>query len=144
MIANRTKSRGLRRAGFGLIELALTGVLIAAAMAATVQVVGWVALERRAVERRQRALAEASNLLERIGSRPWDELTPEALGKVRMSESSAEFLPGSTLDLKVTSHDDAPARKKIVLEIRWRERSGRTESPVRLVSWTYRRGEAPR
>ena len=61
-----------------------------------------------------------------------------------MSESTAAFLPGSTLDLQVTPFDDAPIRKKIVVEIRWRERSGRTEAPVRLVAWTYRRGEVGR
>jgi hypothetical protein len=144
MIAQNSSLRKSRRSGFGLVEMAITGVLIAAGMAATVHVVGWIALERRAVERRERAVLEASNLLERIGSRAWDELTTESLGNIQMSESSAAFLPGSTLDLKVTTFDDAPIRKKIVVEIRWRERSGRSEAPVRLVAWTYRRGEVGR
>ena len=144
MIAHRSSRGESRRPGFGLIEMAITGVLIAAGMAATVHVVGWVALERRAVERRERAVLEASNLLERIDALTWDELTTESMGKVRMSESTAAFLPGPSLVLEVIPFDDAPARKKIVVEIRWRERSGRAEAPVRLVAWTYRRGEAAR
>ena len=144
MIANRSKSRGGRRPGFGLIEMAVTGVLIAAAMAATLQVVGFVALERRSVERRERAVLEASNLLERVAARPWDELSTEALGSIRMAEASAAFMPGSTLELKVVPHDDAPARKRITVEIRWLDRSGRPEAPVRLVAWAYRRGEPAR
>lgn len=140
MIANRSS----RRPGFGLIEMAVTGVLIAAGMAATVHVVGRIALERRAVERRERAVLEASNLMETIGARPWDDLTTESLARVRMSEATAAFLPGSSLETNVTTLDDAPARKKIVLEIRWRERSGRAEAPVRLVAWAFRRGEVGR
>ena len=124
--------------------MAVTGVLIAAAMAATLQVVGWVALERRAVERRERALVEASNLLERITARPWDDLSTEALKSMTISDSASSFLPGSALDVKVVPFEDLPARKKINLEIRWRDRSGRTESPVRLVAWVYRRGGTTR
>jgi hypothetical protein len=144
MIANRSKTRASRRPGFGLIEMAVTGVLIAAAMAATLQVVGWVALERRAVERRERAVLEASNLMERIAARPWDELSAEALASTRLAGASAAFLPGSTLEIKVAPSEDAPARKRITVEVRWLDRSGRPEAPVRLVAWAYRRGEAPR
>ncbi len=79
MTAILTRFRRSRRRGFGLVEMTIACVLLAAAMAATLQVVGWVALERRAVERRERAVLEASNLMERIAARPWDELTTEAL-----------------------------------------------------------------
>jgi hypothetical protein len=141
MIANRSHLRTRNRPGFGLIEMAMTGVLIAAAMAATLQVVGWIAIDRRAVERRERAVLEASNLMERITARPWDELKTEAIASIKVSESSAGFLSGPKLDLKVEPFDDVPARKKVTIEIRWRDRSGRPETPVRLVAWTYRRGE---
>jgi Tfp pilus assembly protein PilV len=140
MIAGRLSPSKHRRSGFGLIEMAVTGVLITAAMAATLQVVGWVAVERRAVERRERAVLEASNLLERISARSWDELSTDTLASIKISDQTASFLPGSALEVKVDPIEEAPARKKISVEIHWRDRSGRTESPVRLVSWVYRRG----
>jgi hypothetical protein len=140
MIANRPNLRAARRPGFGLIEMAIAGLLIAAAMAATLQVVGWVATERRAVERRERAVLEASNLLERITARPWDELSTEALGSIKLNEQASAFLPGSALALKVVPFEDAPSRKRITVELRWQDRSGRPEAPVRLVAWIYRRG----
>jgi hypothetical protein len=140
MIANRSPARFRRRSGFGLVEMALTGVLIAAAMAATLQVVGWVALDRRASERRERAVFEAANLMERIVARPWNDLKPENLASIKLPGPAASFLYGSTLDLKVEQFDDAPVRKKLTVEIRWRDRSGRSEAPVRLVAWTYRKG----
>jgi hypothetical protein len=143
MIADRSNP-ARRRPGFGLIEMAVTGALIAVAMTVTVQVVGYVALERRAVERRERAILEANNLLERLVSRPWDELTPGSAKEARVSSTTSSFLRSPKLDVEVTPSDDAPARKKVSVEIRWLDRSGRPESPVRLVSWVYKRGEAPR
>ncbi len=142
MIANRSSpgpGRGRRR-GFGLIEMAACGVMLAAAMVVTVQVVSWVAVERRAVGRRERAVREAANLLERAAARPWDELTPASLAGLRLSDSTAAALPGAGLEARVATSDDAPARKKITIEVRWRDRSGRPEAPVRLVTWAYRRG----
>ena len=130
MIANRSKRRG----GFGLIEMAMTGLLLAIAMVATMKVVGWIALDRRASERRERAVLEASNLLERITATPWDDLKPESFRSLRVSDSANAFLAGPTLDVQIVGLDDAPARKKISVEVRWRDRSGRTESPVRLVA----------
>ena len=138
--AKRIGRTSHRRRGLGLIEMAITGVLLAGAMVATVQVISWVAHERKAVERRQRALAEASNLMERIAARPWSELNLEQLAKVELSERTLVFLPRSNLNIQLVQHDDEPVRKKIKLEIRWRDHTGRTEAPVRIVTWVYKRG----
>ncbi len=140
MIVSQPTGRPRRRSGFGLVEMALTGVLIGVAMAVTLQVVGWVALDRRATERRERAIVEASNLMERIVARPWDDLKTENLANLKPNESAAKFLHGPTLNLTVEPFDDAPARKKITVEVRWLDRSGRAEAPVRLIAWSYRHG----
>lgn len=139
MLANRSRPSGGRRPGLGLVEMVVTVALLAVAMTATVQVVGWVALERRSVDRRERALGEARNLLERLAARPWDDLTPEAAARVRPSDASAHFLGKPTLTVTITPADDAPARKKLAVELRWPDRSGRPEAPVRLIAWVYRR-----
>jgi hypothetical protein len=140
MIQYGSAQRTIRRPGFGLVELAMTGVLVAAAMVATLQVVGWFALERRASERRERAIVEASNVMERVVARPYETILSEDLATIRLNESAASFLHGSKLDLKVDSFDDAPARKRITVEVRWLDRSGRPEAPVRLLAWSYRGG----
>lgn len=144
MIANRRARPEGRRTGFSLIELAVTGALIAVALTVTVQVVGWVALERKAVERRERALLEANNLMERIVARPYDDLTTERLGALQVSEATARFLRKPTLEVQVSPAEGAPTRKKIRLEIRWPDRSGRLEAPVRLVAWSYPKGASAR
>jgi hypothetical protein len=140
MIASSSRAGPGRRRGFGMIEMAISGLLIAAAMAVTVQVVGWVATDRRSVARRERAVVEASNLMERIAARSFDEMTPESLAAFGLPEAARDSLPGSVLEVKVADGADAPARKRITVEIRWRDRSGQAESPVRLVAWSYRRG----
>jgi len=129
-----------RRRGFGLIEMAISTLLLAAAMVATAQVIGWVALEGRAVARRERAVREAANLMERLASRGWDDLSPDSLSNLRLSGPTAAALPGSALDVRVATIEDAPARKRVTVEIRWNDRSGRPEATVRLVAWSYRRG----
>jgi Tfp pilus assembly protein PilV len=133
MIAERP-----RRPGFGLIEMAVTGVLIVVAMAVTIQVIGWIALERKAVERRERALLEAENVLEHIAAIPYADLSTESTAKLRPS-SSAGPLRDPVWKVEVISIDEAPARKKIVIEVCWPDRSGRSEAPVRLVAWVYPR-----
>jgi hypothetical protein len=144
MIAHRSAAKLLRRSGFGLVEMAMTGVLIVAAMTITAQVIGWVALDRRASERRERAVFEASNLMERISARPWDDLKTETLAAIKSNPSAASFLHDPSVALKVEPFDDAPPRKKLTVEIRWLDRSGRPEAPVRLVAWVYRKEGAGR
>ena len=133
-----------RRSGFSLIELTVAGGLLIVAMTVTVQVVGWVARERLAVERRERALLEAENLMERALALPWDGLTAESAGRLMVSESTARLLRRPTLELAVTPYDDAPARKRVSVSLRWLDRAGQPEAPVRLVAWVHRAGEANR
>ena len=138
MIADRPRRpKPTRRRGFGLIEMAISSLMLAAAMAATLQVIGWVAFEARAVARRERAVREAVNLLERVAARPWDDLTTDALARLKISEATAAALPGSNLAIRVATVEAEPARKVITVEIRWNDRTGRPEAPVRLVAWSH-------
>ena len=52
-------------------------MMIAVAMTMTVKVLGYAGQQRRAAEHRQRAMLEASNVMERIAGLPFDEVTPE-------------------------------------------------------------------
>ncbi len=131
-----------RRPGFGLIEMTVAVMLLAAGMVVTLRVIGWVAVERRAVERRERAVLEASNLLERAVARPWDGLTPDALASLRLDEATTRALPGAALAWGVVEEKEPAPARRITLEVRWRDRAGQAEAPVRLVAWIYRREAA--
>ena len=124
------------RRGISLMEVAVAVGMLAVALAVTLQALGWVAADRRAAGRRQRALAEASNALERLASRPWGELTPEALKSAALPPEAADALPGGELRAEVAEGD--AGLKRLRVEVRWRGR-GADEAPVRLTTWVARR-----
>jgi Tfp pilus assembly protein PilV len=134
--------RPRRRGGFTMVEVAASAFLLAAAMTLTVQVLGWVAAERRAADRRQCAVQEVGNLMEHLAARPWDRLSPEAIRDVAMGEAARRRLPGAELSVSV-DESRGPDAKRIALRLRWRNRAGTWEAPVRLAAWVFRRS-APR
>ncbi len=80
--AVRSRRRVLHRRGSLLAEVTMSTVLLVIIMGMTVKVLGWVALERRAAERREQAVVEVANLMERLAAHPYDEVTPE-LARIR-------------------------------------------------------------
>jgi hypothetical protein len=134
------KIRGRR--GFTLVELAGAVFVLGATMALTVQVLGWVAAERRTALRRQWALREADNLLERITSLPYDRVATAAIDRLKADGNRhvERELPGGHLDVQVAERATPAPAKQIVVEVHWRARSGGEVAPVRLTAWVYDRG----
>ena len=123
-----------------MVEAAASVMMLAIAMTLTVKVVGWVALEHRATDRRQLAMNEAANLMERLAAVPYDELTPDLLKSFTLSTETKARLPDPTLQLEVVGDDRAGGMgsKRISLRIQWRNRADGWDAPVRLTSWVYR------
>jgi len=135
-----------RRRGFGLVEMAVAGVLFATIVLITVQVVGWVASERAAVGRREAATRAAGNLMERILARPWADLSTESLAPLVRSLAGSQSIAPARLQVEVLAGPllDGRGQKKVVVEVVWPERSRVNESPLRLVAWTFeRKGNQP-
>ena len=139
MILGRANALSRRRA-FTMVEVAITSLLLMIAMTVTLQVLGWVAAERRAVDRRQCAIRESANIMERLAARPWEELTAGALKDVKLSEPATRTLPGAELSVAAVDKTDSGGSKRLSLRLRWRNRAGGWEAPVRLSAWTYRGG----
>jgi Tfp pilus assembly protein PilV len=125
------------RRAFTLVEVTITVFLLAVAMTTIVQVLGWVASERRAVERRQWAIEEAGNLMERVTALPFNEITSESMRAFSLSASIREKLPGPELTLNVGETNAAGRAKQVAIAIRWRNRGGTWEAPVRLTTWSH-------
>jgi Tfp pilus assembly protein PilV len=132
----------LNRRAFTACEVALAVFLMAVAMTSTVQVLGWVASERRAVERRQWAVQEVANLMERLTAAPWDGVTPESARALALSEGVRRKLPEPELTIDVDEKDAARGEKRLAIRLRWRNRAGAWEAPVRLTAWIARRRSA--
>ena len=139
------KSQIFDRRAFTLLEVSVAGVLLVALMAAAVQMLAWVAAERRASERRQWAMQEAANVMERITAQPWESLTSEdpdsgRLASVELSPHAQQMLPEAELHVTVASEPEQPDAKRLIVAVRWQRRPGEQPAQVRLTSWVYRRG----
>lgn len=130
----------VNRRGVTLLELAVAGILLGTLLTVCLQMVGATAARRRAVEDRQTAMLEAGNVMERLAARPWDELTPEAVAEIELSSEARESLLEGRLEVDVTrGGPDEPDAKRVAVLVRWNDRSGKPQRPVRLVAWRYRR-----
>ena len=130
------------RSGFTLLEVSVAGFLLVILMAITVQVLGWATAERVAIERRQWAIQEAGNIMERLTTQPWESLTAEAAAAVELSPQAREMLSESELKIEVANEPGQPSAKRLTVQVRWQRRPGQPAAPVRLTSWVYRQGGA--
>jgi Tfp pilus assembly protein PilV len=129
-----------RRRGYGMFEITISALLLVIAMGMMAEAVGWLATERRGAGRRQVALQEAANLMERLSARPWEDLTPDTARSLTLTRSSTSLLRDATLDVAITASAGDPSAKRITILIRWGDSSGNTAAPVRLVAWVHRHG----
>ncbi|HEX3449262.1 MAG TPA: hypothetical protein VHS97_13465 [Isosphaeraceae bacterium] len=138
------RSNKTARHGSLLAEVTMAAVLLMIAMTLTVKVMGYAGVERRATERRQRALVEVANLMERITAYEFDLVTAGLASRMTLSDETRRALPDPELVVDVAEKVPGAGRraKRIGIKLRWRGRSGEWERPVRLTSWIERREEA--
>jgi len=137
--AGRSAGRRARR-GSLLAEIAMSSVMLMIAMGLTVKVLGWMGVERRSWDRRQWAAQEISNLMEAATSRPFEDVTSARLKALAISPHARALLSGAELATEVAENDPAggPGSKRVAIRLRWHNRSGEWDAPVRLTSWIYR------
>ena len=70
-------------------------------------------------------------MLERFAARPYDGVTPEAARAVTLSEAARAVLPGAELSVVVDDRGAAPDARRVAVRLRWRQRSGEWDAPVR-------------
>ena len=126
------------RRGYVLIEVAMAAMMLMAAMALAVKLIAGVGLERRSAERRMWAVQEVANLAERVAAEPFDKLNPERIKALATEAKADSVLPGAEWTAEVADAGPTPAGKRVVLGLRWKDRSGGWVAPVRLTSWVYR------
>lgn len=134
---NPRRRRSRSRRGSLLVEVTMSSVLLVIVMVLTVKVLGWVALERRGVERREQAVLEVANLMERVTARPYDAVTPGLARELAETARAAESLPDADLKIDIAESQPGAGRsaKRIAIQLRWRDQSGEWTGPVHLTSW---------
>ena len=128
-----------RRAGTVVHEATIALVLASAILVTVVQVLALSAQQSRSQHQRLTASHEAGNLMEQLMARSWEQLTPEAVASIELSEMCQTTLRDAQLAIAVTPGSDGA--KQLKIEIGWRHASGNQEAPVHLVAWKYPREE---
>lgn len=122
--------------GLMLVELVIAAGMLAVILSLTVKILGQAGQQRRAAERRQRALVEASNAMERITARPYDEVTAQGAAAVKLSPDTAAALPGAELNVDVRDESiSGVSSRRVAVRLRWKDSAGQWEAPVRLATW---------
>ncbi len=121
-----------------MLEVSLAAVLLAGVLSVCLQMLGAVGTQHRSAEARRTAAREAGNVLERLKEVAWDDLATEVLAGVQLCEEASQALPGAKLSIEVSTAADDPDAKRLAVQIRWQDRSGRFVRPVQVVAWRYR------
>ena len=139
------KARVHLRRGSLLVEVGMATVMLLIGMTLTVKVMGYVGHQRRAAEHRQRAVQEVANAMERLTAYPYEEVTAERARTLSISQTAVQSLPDAELAVDVNESQPGAGRsaKRIAIRLRWRNRSGEWEAPVRLTTWIERRRTDP-
>lgn len=140
LLPGHRRGAAVTRRGYTLIELTIASLLLGTAMGLIAPTLIWVTRERRASERRQEALQEVQNILERLTARPWAQVTPELAGETQLDEQVRNQLPDAKLVVEVSVDTDDAEAKRISVELKWKNGPEQTPAPVRLTTWMYRRG----
>lgn len=146
MVISMPGTQQTKRRGTMLLETTVAAVLIGTALVLVARLVGGLAEANDAVERRQWAMHEARNTLERLAAQPWDRLSEPATAEdwsQRASERAADALPGGVVAVAIdpavdSDGDDPPDGLRLAVEVRWNGAAGTAARPLRLVTWVYR------
>ena len=107
------------RRGMTLLEVGVALVILAAAMAALVELLSLSARQRRLDDQRSLALIELANHAEKLAALPWNELTPETLATWQPSAELTAVLPSAECRAKIDEEPGAPPARRIELRIAW-------------------------
>ena len=125
---------GSRRRGSMFVETAVGVAVAAIAMIAIAQLVAVLARQRTEVAQQRLATQAAANVMERVMSLGWDELTAENLDGLELPPAVQRGLLDPELQIAVASADGALLQKQVEVRLDWRDQSGRRVAPIQLLA----------
>lgn len=126
------------RRGSTLLETVTAVAIMAVLIAVAMKGVTAIGTQRQTLAHRETALREAANLAERLGSRPFGELSTEKLASVRVSDEAAAALAGATVKIDVAARTADPSFKRVAIEVSWLDSTGLPQRPARVVFFKHR------
>ncbi len=131
------------RAGFTLIEIAASLVVLGVVLTTVAQVIRWSAAEHHAIQRKRCALEAATTVLDCLTARDWAAITNDSAAAIHLPPDTTRLLVDPRLDVSVVEEKqekDLPS-KRVSVEITWTNAAGGgAKEHVRLSTWVFARG----
>lgn len=120
------------------MEVMVAAVLLAAAGVVCAQMLALSAASSRTAELRRLAARETANVMERVMALPVDDLTPDAVARIQLSESAKKTLPDAKLAIRLDRETAAaPPATRITVELTWKAHAEEPSPPTRLLAWRF-------
>lgn len=136
-------SRQRRRKGTLTNEAIMAIALAVTLLAGLAQFLAVTVVQRRVREQRVCAQREAGNLMERLMSRSWSNLTPELASETKLSRIGQATLKDGQVQIRLREEQQPMPAKRIEIRIDWQTGTGARAVPVTLVAWKYAREGTP-
>ena len=131
----------MARRGYMLMEMIVACAILGVLLTVSLQLLAGLAAQRHAADQRQLAAIEIGNVMDRVASRRWAELTQASVARETLAESVRRQLPGAELKIEISIVPQEPEVKRILVSLRWRDRTGQPLPPVQVVTWKNRKTE---
>ncbi len=132
-----------RRAGFTVIECCVAAAMLLATLTVVVSLLTTVARQRQTARWQAQALLEADNFLERLTAEPYADLTAQRVEAMDFDSQIAARLPRGAVEVRVDEEAGPPERKRIAVEITWRQPRSEEPRRQRLTTWVYSQEKRP-
>lgn len=137
----RTRSNPAHHnAGFTVIELTVTMILLGMLMALVVPMLSLISQQQRESERRVVAVQLIGNMMERMTSNNYEAITQSAAEEIQLPAEEAPYFPDAKLTVTVTETDSGPNAKQITIVLSWNDSHGVAVAPARLTTYVYSSG----
>ena len=131
------------RAGFTLLEIAASLVVLGVVLTTVAQVIRWSAAEHRAIQRKRGALEAAATVLDCLTVRDWAAITNDSAAAIHLPAETTRLLvdlASGCLGRGRKGTQQGLPRKRVAVEITWSNAAGGGKEHVRLSTWVFARG----
>ncbi len=126
-----------------MIESCAAVAILTATLTLVVALLTGLTRQRQAARAHAQAVVAADNLLERITSEPYDDITSERVDELGREADLEKRLPGGAAEVDVAPQAGSPAGKRIVVGVTWRTSTSGPLSKHQVTTCVFRAGGKP-
>jgi prepilin-type N-terminal cleavage/methylation domain-containing protein len=134
MVRERGASKGRRRSGFTLLEIAVSAAMLAVLLLVVGKTIVAVEVSARRADEHAESLRVVDNLLEQLLAAPWDAIDAGAIGRLTLPEYVQTRWPAARVSGSVQNVDEPVPAKRVSLTLSPRGADGRS---MTMTTWIY-------